>query len=69
MSRMPRSAPRLRRTTLLTGGFPSLAGPGMVNSFSVLRDNPVKGHRPLGAGRRIHSGFVAPPAALSAGVN
>jgi len=56
MSRIPRSAPRFRSTTLLTGGNPSLAGPAIVNSFNVLRDSPVKRQRVPGAGNLSHSG-------------
>src|SRR5471032_2701110 len=55
---MPRSAPRLRSTTLFTGGTPSLTEPAIVNSFKVLRERPVNRQRPPGAGRRTHSGFV-----------
>lgn len=67
MSRMPRSAPRFRSTTLFTGGTPSLAGPAIVNSFKVLRERPVKRQRAPGAGKRSHSGFVASKGAAAGG--
>jgi hypothetical protein len=54
---MPRNAPRLRSTTLLTGGLWSLVGLGIVSSLSVDRERPVWRHRLLGAGSRIHSGL------------
>lgn len=40
----------------------------MVNSFSVLRDRPVKRQRWPGAGKRSHSGFTDSEGVATEGV-
>lgn len=56
-SLMPRRAPRLRMTTLLTGGLLSLAGHGVHSSQSEVRESPVYLQRSPGRGSRMNSGL------------